>query len=100
LVTPSELPDAVQQYVIRTQEPVILDHASKQKLFSADGYIIRKHAPSVLCIPLIKQAKLGGVLYIENNLAASAFTQAGIAVLRALAAQAATSLENARLYAE
>jgi PAS domain S-box-containing protein len=98
LVTSSELPDSVLQYVVRTQEPVILDDASKEKLFSADRYILQKHARSVLCLPLIKQTKLVGVLYIENNLAASVFTPARIAVLKLLSSQAAISLENARLY--
>jgi GAF domain-containing protein len=96
LVTSSELPDSVLQYVVRTQEPVILDDASKEKLFSADRYILQKHARSVLCLPLIKQTKLVGVLYIENNLAASVFTPARIGVLKLLSSQAAISLENAR----
>jgi len=100
LVTSAELPDSVVQYVMRTKEPVILDDASKQELFSADSYVVRKQARSVLCLPLIKQAKLVGLLYLENNLTASAFTPARIAVLKVLASQAAISLENARLYAE
>jgi PAS domain S-box-containing protein len=52
----------------------------------------------VLCVPLVKQAKLIGVLYLENNLASHVFTPARIAVLEVLASQAAISLENARLY--
>jgi PAS domain S-box-containing protein len=99
LVTSSELPDSVLQYVIRTQQPVILDDASREKLFSTDKYIIERCARSILCLPLIKQTQLVGVLYIENNLAASVFTPARIAVLKLLASQAAISLENARLYA-
>jgi signal transduction histidine kinase len=100
LVASSELPDSVLQYVIRTQEPVILDDASKEKLFSADNYIIQKHARSLLCLPLVKQAELIGVLYLENNLASHVFTPARIAVLKLLSSQAAISLQNARLYAE
>jgi PAS domain S-box-containing protein len=52
----------------------------------------------VLCLPLVKQAKLMGVLYLENNLASHVFTPARISVLELLASQAAISLENARLY--
>ncbi len=100
LVASSELPDSVLQYVIRTQEPVILGDASKEELFSADNYIIQKHARSLLCLPLVKQAELIGVLYLENNLASHVFTPARIAVLKLLSSQAAISLQNARLYAE
>ena len=66
--------------------------------FSADEYLCQKHTRSVLCLPLVKQAKLIGVLYLENNLASHVFTPARIAVLELLASQAAISLENARLY--
>ena len=100
LVAPSELPLSILQYVIRTQEPVISDDASREKPFSADEYVASRHIRSVLCLPLIKQAKLVGVLYLENKVAASVFTPARIAVLKLLASQAAISLENARLYGE
>jgi PAS domain S-box-containing protein len=46
----------------------------------------------------VKQAKLIGVLYLENKLASHVFTPARISVLELLASQAAISLENARLY--
>jgi PAS domain S-box-containing protein len=86
--------------VIRTQESVILDDASAQNPFSADEYIRQKRARSVLCLPLVKQAKLIGVLYLENNLTPHVFTPARLAVLKLLASQAAISLENARLYTD
>jgi len=84
--------------VIRTRESVILDDALARNPFSADEYICQKHARSVLCLPLVKQAKLIGVLYLENNLTSHVFTPARISVLELLASQAAISLENARLY--
>ena len=76
----------------------ILDDASAENPFSADPYIRQKHARSVLCLPLLKQATLVGVLYLENNLSPSVFTRDRIAVLNVLASQAAISLENTRLY--
>jgi PAS domain S-box-containing protein len=97
-VSPAELPESVLHYVIRTRESVILDDALAQNPFLADEYICQKHARSVLCLPLVKQAKLIGVLYLENNLASHVFTPARISVLELLASQAAISLENARLY--
>jgi PAS domain S-box-containing protein len=97
-VSPAELPESVLHTVIRTRESVILDDASAQNPFSADEYLCQKHARSVLCLPLVKQSKLIGVLYLENNLASHVFTPARISVLELLASQAAISLENARLY--
>ena len=51
-------------------------------------------------MPLLNQAKLTGVLYLENTLTPHVFTPTRSAVLTLLASQAAISLENARLYAE
>jgi PAS domain S-box-containing protein len=97
-LSPAELPESVLHTVTRTRESVILDDASVQNPFSADEYIRQKHARSVLCLPLVKQGRLIGVLYLENNLASHVFTPARISVLELLASQAAISLENARLY--
>ena len=60
----------------------------------------QKRPRSVLCLPVVKQTKLVGALYLENNLTPRAFTSDRIAVLELLASQAAISLENARLYSD
>ncbi len=97
-VSPAELPESLLHTVIRTRESVILDDALVQNPFSADGYISQQLVRSMLCLPLVKQSKLIGVLYLENKLASHVFTPARISVLELLASQAAISLENARLY--
>jgi PAS domain S-box-containing protein len=97
-VTPSELPLLILEQVVRTQSQVILDDARGQSMFSEDEYMSRKRVRSLLCLPLLKQAELIGVLYLENSLASHVFTPGRIAVLKLLASQAAIALENARLY--
>jgi PAS domain S-box-containing protein len=97
-VNPAELPPSVLHYVLRTREGLSLDDAATQPAFAADRYI-REHQPrSILCLPLITQAKLIGALYLENNLAPHVFAPSRTAVLKLLASQAAIALENARLY--
>src|SRR5260370_56406 len=95
---PAVLPESLVRYVMRTRETVILDDASSQNAFSADPYIVQRRARSILCLPLINQAKLTGILYLENNLTPHVFTPDRITVLKVLASQAAISLENSRLY--
>jgi predicted ATPase len=68
-VTAAVLPESVLHYVLRTREIVILDDAAAQSPFAADPYIHQRQARSILCLPLLNQAKLIGVLYLENNLA-------------------------------
>ena len=100
LVTHSDLPDSLLHYVIRTQESVILDDASAQNLFSQDEYVRQRHPRSVLCLPLLKQVNLVGILYLENSLAPRVFTPKRLAMLEMLSSQAAISLDHARLYAD
>ena len=92
------LPELILHYVVRTREAVILDDAAAENPFAADPYLHQLQARSLLCLPLINQSKLIGMLYLENNLTSHVFTPARIAVLKLLASQAAISLENTRLY--
>lgn len=99
-ITPITCPESLVRYVIRTRESVILDDASKPNLFSVDDYLRKRQSKSILCVPLIKQGELTGILLLENALTSHAFTPARITVLEMLAAQAAISLENTRLYSD
>jgi PAS domain S-box-containing protein len=99
-ITQTTCPESLIRYVIRTQESVILDDASKPNLFSADDYLRDGQSKSMLCVPLIKQAELTGIIFLENTLTSHVFTPARIAVLELFAAQAAISLENTRLYSD
>ena len=93
-----EVPESIVQYAARTAEPVILDDGSAENSFSDDAYFRQHRTRSLLCLPLLHQAKHIGVLYLENNLAAHVFTGHRLSILRLLASQVAISLENARLH--
>jgi C4-dicarboxylate-specific signal transduction histidine kinase len=97
---PSDLPDTVLKYVLRTKESVMLDHASVRHPFSNDSYMIEHHVHSLLCLPLVKPGALIGALYLENRVAPHVFTPSRLPTLELLASQAAVSLENAQLYTE
>jgi PAS domain S-box-containing protein len=97
-VTTYDLPQSAIQNAIRTKELVLLDDASADEVYSKDEYVRRKRSRSVLCLPIVNQARLVGLLYLENNLAPFVFTPDRVAVLQLLASQAAISLENAALY--
>jgi len=97
--TSSELPESILKYVIRTSQTVILNNASAFNLFSSDEYLTNRQVRSILCVPLVKQAVLIGVLYLENTETSHVFTEARVEILELLASQAAISLEIARLHA-
>ena len=89
---------AVVNYVIRTKKNIILKEAGEEELFQNDPYIIQNRPKSLLCAPIVHQGKVKGIIYLENNLTGGAFTEERVEIVRLIAFQAATSLENARLY--
>lgn len=98
--SPNLLSPAIANYVIHSQETVLLNDAVNEGQYIRDPYIIANQPKSILCIPLINQGKLSGILYLENNLTTNAFTRNRVELLQTLSAQAAISIENSRLYQE
>ena len=86
--------------VKRSLKTVVLDDATAQTDFIPDPYLMQQQPKSVLCTPILNQGKLIGLLYLENALTIGAFTSDRTEVIQLLCAQAAISLENARLYQE
>jgi PAS domain S-box-containing protein len=95
---PGDLPCSILSYVRRSRERLILGDAAAPNPFSADEALRRRGSRSVLCLPIVRQGALTGLLYLENNLVPGAFTPDRLTMLELLAAQAAISLENCTLY--
>jgi signal transduction histidine kinase len=92
------VPVSIINFVGRTLESVVLGNATQEGKFTGDAYI-RLHQPkSLLCMPLINQGVLAGILYLENDLVTDAFTTDRLEVLTLLSSQAAIAINNARLY--
>jgi predicted ATPase/transcriptional regulator with GAF, ATPase, and Fis domain len=94
------LPVSVVNYVRRSAENVVLDDVAGHEQFGQDPYILRERPRSVLCTPVLNQSRLVGVLYMENRLAARAFTPDRVQLLQILSSQAAIAIQNSRLFAE
>ncbi|WP_437274930.1 AAA family ATPase [Sorangium sp. So ce375] len=93
----ADLPHKVALFVARTREPLVLDDASADARFSDDPCILGQGTRSVLCLPLLHQGRMSGVLYLENNAASRAFNASRVELLGLLSSQAAISIENALL---
>lgn len=94
----NKVPETLIYYVARIQKQVIIQDATKDEHFAQDPYIMRNQPKSILCVPLVNQNKLIGIVYLENNLTVGAFTPNRIKMVNLLSAQAAISIENSRLY--
>jgi PAS domain S-box-containing protein len=93
-----QVPISIVHFVERTLEPAVLDDVSADLRFGADPYVERFRVRSVLCLPILKQGRLLGVLYLENKLSPGSLTGDRLELLRLLVTQAANALENAQLY--
>ncbi|MEH2267069.1 MAG: AAA family ATPase, partial [Nostoc sp.] len=93
-----DIPHKLIYKVLHDSQTVVLINASADLTLANDPYIMRQQPKSILCSPILHQGKLMGILYLENNLVRGAFTSDRIELLNLLCAQAAISLENARLY--
>ena len=96
----SEVSAHIINYVARTHTPMVLDNASKDPLVAHDPYVQEHRPHAVLCMPLLNQGQLQGIIYLENNLVGGAFTQDRVKVLELLSGQAAIAITNAKLYAQ
>ena len=94
------LPQSIFSYVARTHENIVLDDAAQGGQFARDLYIVANKPKSVLCMPMLNQGRVSGLLYLENNLTTNAFTPERLEVIQVLASQAAISIDNARLYSD
>lgn len=92
------VPVKLIQYVKNTLETVIIHDLKTHLPGVIDHYLEQYQPKSVLCLPLLNQGTLVGILYLENRATSGVFTSDRFFVLNFLSNQAAIALENARLY--
>lgn len=95
----TNLPIHLIQYVKNSQAMVVINDG-KRDLPLCDEYLSQKQPKSVLCLPLINQLKLIGILYLENQFISQVFTSDRLLMLNFLCTQAAISIQNSHLYQE
>ena len=93
-----ELPASVIRVAGHLREPLFIPDAANDLRFASDPYIVQHRVRSILCLPLLHQNALLGVLYLETAAVRDAFSTERTEILRLLCAQVTIALENARLY--
>jgi predicted ATPase/signal transduction histidine kinase len=95
---PEDMPLSLIHYVQRTKSLVLLDNPHVPSAFTRDPYI-EKHSPkSVLCLPLLRNNSIIGIIYLENQFMHGTFQKEKLSTLELLTAQISISIENSRLY--
>ncbi|QSQ22001.1 AAA family ATPase [Pyxidicoccus parkwayensis] len=98
LASASTVPVTVVQHAWQTRETLVLGDAAHQGRFVTDPRIVQRAVKSALAVPIQRQTRTVGVLYLENELATHAFPSERVGVLRALSSQLAISIENSQLF--
>jgi predicted ATPase/signal transduction histidine kinase len=98
LIDNIEYPANLIYWVKNTQTTIIFD--ARQSIEIPDLYLLEHQPQSVFCLPIVKQAQVLGVLYLEHRHAPDLFTDNNKTVVTFLCHQAAIALDNAILYQE
>lgn len=87
--------EAIVNYVVRSGVEVALDDALSDERFSSCRHVRGGRLRSVLCLPLQRQGRPIGALYLEGGAAGPSGTALG--ELRELCADTASAVERARM---
>ena len=96
----TDLPAGIVALVSRTAEALVIDDASLAVAFQADAEVQTLGRRSVMCVPIVHQGRVRGLVYLDNDLVSGAFTPGRLRLVQILSAQAAISIENAKLFEE
>jgi predicted ATPase/signal transduction histidine kinase/CheY-like chemotaxis protein len=86
--------------VARNLQPMLLTADFDSMQFGNDAYLQQHQPQSILYSPILSRGQLVGILCLENQLAIDSFTRDRLKTLDVLIAQAAISIENAKLYSQ
>ena len=97
-LAPFPLPTAVGVWRPVAEHVLVCDDALVEPGFATDPVVLQRRIRAMLCLPLLRQRVPIGLLYLENTLACGIFAEQRTRVLRVIAAQAAVTMDSARLY--
>jgi signal transduction histidine kinase len=94
----AEISRTIVEQVLETRLAVLSHNAMEDPRFAGRQSVQLSNLRSVLCVPLIAQTRLLGVIYLDSRIKTGVFTERHLSMLSAFANQAAVAIENARLY--
>ncbi len=94
----AEISRSLVESVLETRRPVLAHNAMEDPRFANRQSVQLSSLRSVLCVPLLAQGRLLGIIYLDNRIKSGVFTDHHLSLLSAFGNQAAVALENARLY--
>ncbi len=96
--TQIKISHGVIRRVLASREPVVTTNAQEDPRFQTSHSIITYQIRSVLAAPLMAKEELIGAIYVDTRLSSRLFGESDLALLLAMANQAAVAIQLARLY--
>jgi len=84
--------------VLRSRMSILSADAMSDQRFDAGASVAQLHIRSVMCVPLIREDEILGLVYIDTSSRSAKFTTDDLDLLTGIAAQAALALQNARMH--
>ncbi|OGS21338.1 MAG: hypothetical protein A2252_08850 [Elusimicrobia bacterium RIFOXYA2_FULL_39_19] len=95
-----EIGEGIAGWVAKEQKPLIVNNVAQDKRWARQvDQLSEFETKSLIAVPLLFKNKLLGVIELINRNDSSDFTQEDCSILEAFSAQAAISIETARLFA-
>lgn len=88
----------ITRHVVNTGQPVVTTNAQTDPRFMDQASIVAHALRSIMATPLRARGRIIGVVYVDNRIRTGLFSEEDLALLDALAAQAAIAIDNAQLY--
>lgn len=92
-----QLSDSIVAKVVKTCKPVIISDAMNDEEFAGSKSVMKLKLSSVICVPLLDQGTLIGLIYVGNDSVVNLFQSDTMQVLTVFAAQASLIITNAML---
>ncbi len=89
--------DSIVRQVLESKRPVIVSDALTDTNFSKSESVIALKLSSVMCVPLLSQGEIIGVIYVGNDEVKHLFHREQLDLLTIFAGQASLMLQNAML---
>ncbi|MGZ3473548.1 MAG: GAF domain-containing protein, partial [Polyangiales bacterium] len=95
--TTGQISDSIVRKVLETRRPLIVSDAVADTAFGKSESVVALNLSSVMCVPLLAQGELLGVLYVGSNKVKGLFEKSALDLLTIFAGQASLILQNAML---
>ena len=96
----SSISEAIIHYVINSGKELLISNVAKDGRFNDDKVLVENDIKSVFCIPLVEKKDIVAIVYLENRVYFNLYDISRVEYLKVLAAQAAVSVNKAKIYSD